>query len=446
MNREELLNIGNKVVERSLKLGADEAEAYISWTLRKSISMYMGSIRAAQSVEDFGIGLRTVKDKKIGFVYSSGGGKVDEIAARGISIANASKKDNKWHGFPTRSDIPEVKGTFNEYISEVTLDKLAELMHVGMKVIEEYKDIFPVAGEISIYHVKRAIVNSNGVELEDNGTYAISYLEVVARKEGYTTPVCFDVVYERTRLPNIEELARTVCKKALESLKPIKAEKGIMPVVLSPLALEELMTYTFYESINAENVYRGRSYYMGKLGSQICSEHISVIDDGLMNGGFFTAPFDDEGIPHKKTVIVERGVLKNYISDSYYGRLIGRESTGNALRTRSYKALPTINPTNIVLKVPSADLDDIINDIKQGLLVEHVEGAHSSNPESGEFSVVAAPAWIIHNGKLRAIRGTMLSGNFYELMNKIELMSKDIKQVSHLIAGYVMFNEVHVIV
>ena len=446
MNEERLLDVGNKVVERSLKLGADEAEAYISWTLRRSISMYMGSIKAAESVEDFGIGLRIVKDGKIGFVYSSGRiDDVDRIVMRGISIANASKRDKNWHGFPTRGDIPKVKGTFSKDLTEVTLDEMAELMYVGMKIIEEHKDVFPVGGEISVYHVKRAIVNSNGVELGDNGTYAISYLEVVARREGYTTPVSFDIVHERTRLPDIEELAKAVCKKALESLKPIKAERGVMPVVLSPLALEELMTYTFYESISAENIYRGRSYYVGKLGERICSEHISIIDDGLIDRGFFTAPFDDEGVAHKETVIVEKGILKSYISDSYYGNLIGGGSTGNALRTRSYRALPTIHPTNIILKMPSADLDDIINDIKQGLLVEHIEGAHSSNPESGEFSIVAAPAWAIYNGKIRAVRGAMLSGNFYELMNKIELMSKNIKQVNHLIAGYIMFNDVHVI-
>ncbi|RLF14690.1 MAG: hypothetical protein DRJ66_05585 [Thermoprotei archaeon] len=445
MNEVEILDVGKRVVDMSLKEGASEAEVYVCKVSRKSIVMYMGSIKMSQSVSENGIGIRAIVGRRVGFVYANQLNDLDRLISKAVAVARTSREDENWKGLPEPSEIPHVNGIYVKRLEEVTLEELVLKMYEGMRIMGEYKEIVPVAGEIRVDCLERAIVNSNGIELRSKETYSVAYLEVVARSKGYTTPVCLDMAFERTSIPNMEHIARSVCKKAVSCLKPERAISGKMPVILSPIALDELMEYTLCEAINAENVYHGRSYYVGKIGENVANENLTLEDNGILEGGFFTNKFDDEGVPHSKTLIIDRGILRSYIADTYYGRLLGMRSTGNATRIGGYKSLPKISPTNLVLRMPTEELDEIIHDVREGLLVEHVEGAHSSNPESGEFSVVAAPAWIVRNGELVATKRVMLSGNFYDILNRFELMSKEVRQVGHLIAGYVKISEVNVV-
>ncbi len=155
---------------------------------------------------------------------------------------------------------------------------------------------------------------------------------------------------------------------------------------------------------------RGQSAFKDKIGTQVASENLTIYDDGLMPSGMRSWSFDAEGVPQQKTPIIEKGILRSFIYDNYSARKEGKESTGNALRG-GYLSTPNIGPTNFHIMPSNKTCETLLAEVDDGLIVYYLQGAHSSNPMSGEFSVVATPAWQIRDGKIAdACGGVMLAG------------------------------------
>lgn len=235
------------------------------------------------------------------------------------------------------------------------------------------------------------------------------------------------------------------CEKAISCLKVEKLKAKTVDVILTPYALEELFTYTLFLALSAENVHRGKSPYVGKIDQKVASEKLTIIDDGTLPQGLITRKMDDEGVPMQRKILIEKGILKGFLYDNYYAKIEGKESTGNAFRRGGASDLPSIQPTNFIVCEGDYSNQEIIQETKFGLFVDGFQGAHSSNPETGEFSVVATPAWIVKNGELTAVRGVMLAGNVYELLKKIVAIGKEKKQVGRFISAYIKFENVRVI-
>jgi PmbA protein len=164
-----------------------------------------------------------------------------------------------------------------------------------------------------------------------------------------------------------------------------------------------------------------------------------------MAGGIRTGMFDAEGVPHQKTPVIEKGVLKNFLFDSYTANKQGKESTGNASRA-GYLSTPNIEATNFRIKPGAKSPEELLNEVDDGLMVSYLQGAHSSNPVSGEFSVVATPAWKIHKGKIEhASRGVMLAGNIFELLKNVSAVGNNERKMGQLVAPWLLVDNVRVI-
>ena len=170
-----------------------------------------------------------------------------------------------------------------------------------------------------------------------------------------------------------------------------------------------------FEAVNGDSVYRGASYLAGKLNEKIAGDNINIVDDGTMVGGFGTSAFDSEGVASRKTVVVENGVLKSYLLNTYTAKKLGMQTTGNA--SRSLAGTPGIGPGNFFLKPGAKSLKEIIGDIKEGLFVTEFLG-FGVNLVTGDFSRGASGLWI-ENGELtfpggRDHRGRQLEGHVLE--------------------------------
>jgi PmbA protein len=142
---------------------------------------------------------------------------------------------------------------------------------------------------------------------------------------------------------------------------------------------------------------------------------------------------------------VEKGVLRNFLYDNYYAKKEGRESTGNASRA-GYTSTPNIEPTNFRITPGSTSAEQLLSETDEGLLVYYLQGAHSSNPVSGEFSVVATPAWKIKNGEIvHSSRGVMLAGNIFEVLKNISVVANNERKMGHLVAPWLLVENVRVI-
>jgi PmbA protein len=178
---------------------------------------------------------------------------------------------------------------------------------------------------------------------------------------------------------------------AVRSVNGQKVETGTYDVLLRPIAFTELLEYAFLPSISADNVQKGRSLMSEKIGQQVASSHLSFTDDGLLPGGLGTTGFDGEGVPSMRNSILERGVLKGFLYDSYTAGKSGVKSTGNAVRG-GYSDLPRIGIRNLL--VQSSEPFDVVKETGRGIVVNSFIGAHTANPISGDFSVEARNLFI----------------------------------------------------
>lgn len=435
-------------VKHAISSGASEAEAYVTRTKDNEVEIQNNTIKQAYASIDSGLGIRVVVGNNIGFSYTNKLDRksIEEAVERAIKIARASKPDPHWKGLPKPStNYPRPEGTFSLELSRIKLENIVEKAGILLDKLLEDKRITAVWGTLTTSTWSIAVANSNGVYQIDHGTVAVVAAEVVARENGDVTPGIFEVDLSRTTFPDVEGLAEKLREKAVKNLHPVRIDEVKLPVIMTNYAVESIFTYTFNQAIRGDNVVRGRSPYKDKLGEKVAVEELTIIDDGTLRNGLYTSIFDAEGVARRRTVIIERGVLRNFIYDNYWAKRANTESTGNASR-RDYTSTPTISPSNLVIEPGTFSEEEIVSDTRKGLLVDGLQGAHSSNPETGEFSVVATPAWYIDNGELKPVRGIMLAGNMYELLNKITGMTKTTKQVGVLKTPWIRFADVRVVV
>jgi PmbA protein len=224
-------------------------------------------------------------------------------------------------------------------------------------------------------------------------------------------------------------VGKAAAEMAISSINGSKAEGGIYDVILKPVAFVELLEYAFVPSIFADNVQKGRSHLASRLGDEIGSDHLCIIDDGLLSGGMGTTAFDGEGVASKSNAVIENGVLKRFLYDSYTAGKDGLKSTGNAVRS-GYSDVPRLGLRNLI--VGSEHAFDLQDETK-GMLVNGFIGAHTANPISGDFSVEARNSFFVApNEAPRPISSMMLAGNIFELLNDMDV-GTDVRAVDAVV-------------
>jgi PmbA protein len=194
-------------------------------------------------------------------------------------------------------------------------------------------------------------------------------------------------------------------------------------VVFEPLVARTLVENIF-EAVNGDAIYRGASFLAGKLGEQVAGENVNVIDDGTIPGGFGTSPFDGEGVPTRRTVVIERGILKSYLLNTYTARKLNLTTTGNA--SRGLAGTPGIGVGNFFLEAGDKSADEIIRDIPDGLYVTEFLG-FGVNLVTGDFSRGASGLWI-RNGELAfPVEEITVAGNLRDMFRNITAIGSDLE-------------------
>jgi PmbA protein len=233
-------------------------------------------------------------------------------------------------------------------------------------------------------------------------------------------------------------------KIALDSLGGKKIETKACSVVFSPKAVQSLLAYTTIPQLNAENVQRNQSPYTGEKGEEVASQILIIIDDGTMPGGINSGKMDGEGIPSQRTLLVEKGVLKNFLYDSYTAAKDDVESTGNAVR--SFDSLSATGATNFIINASnSTSKDEMMAEIREGIYVTDVIGAHTASRASGDFSVVVHNAFKIERGDWLPVRRVMLTGNMPEVLKHVEILADDTRQIYNVVSPSIKVSKMQVI-
>ncbi|MEM3703931.1 MAG: TldD/PmbA family protein [Candidatus Bathyarchaeia archaeon] len=449
LKEEEIINLAEAAVNFALKKGAAEAEAFIYEGITTTVAIERGQIAKSSRIIDRGLGIRTVVNKSLGFSYTNvleDKATIEETALKSLKFAKASKPDEDWQGFPSKKHFHHVKSTFDNTLCELSPEDLVENASLMLEAAEKTDNrVFPIEGGIGSSYLSRAVVNSNGVVGFDIGTIVECSLATVAQESGEVTPVCFEFNAERLYKIDPEWVGMEATRLAVSALKARRVETKNMKVIFAHFALQQLLHYTLMNAVKADYVHRNQSALQGKIGERVASEIVTVYDDGLLEGGLRTWKFDGEGVPQQKTLIIEKGVLRGFIYDNYTAKKERKESTGNAFRA-GYLSTPNIEATNFHIIAGKKSHEELIGEVNEGLLVYSLQGAHSSNPASGEFSVVATPAWKIEKGKIAyAVKGAMLAGNVFEIVKNISELANNERKIGPLVAPWVLVENAKVI-
>jgi PmbA protein len=179
-----------------------------------------------------------------------------------------------------------------------------------------------------------------------------------------------------------------------------------------------------FEGVNGDSVYRGASFLAGKLGQKIAGDNVNIIDDGTIAGGFGTSPFDGEGVPTRRTVVIENGVLKSYLLNTYTAKKLGLQTTGNA--SRGLAGTPGIGPGNYFLQPGKKTAKELISGIKEGLYVTEFLG-QGVNLVTGDYSRGASGMWISGGEFAYPVEEITVAGNLKELFFNISEIANDLE-------------------
>ncbi|MCL6577870.1 MAG: TldD/PmbA family protein [Candidatus Bathyarchaeota archaeon] len=449
LKQQEMLSLAEDAASFALKKGADEAEAFVYQGFANNVVIERGQIAKSSRIIDRGLGVRAVIKKSVGFSYTNmleNRTATEETVLKAISFAKASKPDEDWHGLPDKKPLATVENTYDSKVAQLNSEDLVKIASAMLDVAEKKdKRVFPIEGGAGASYLSSAVANSNGVACVDHGTVIECSLATVAQEGSEVTPVCFEFNAERSYNINPEGVGEEAARLTISALKAKKIETKSTNVIFTQFALQQLLYFTMINAVKADFVQRNQSAFKGKIGEKVASENLTIYDDGLFKGGLQTWRFDGEGVPQQKTVIIEKGILRNFIYDNYTAKKEEKESTGNATRA-GYLSTPSIEATNFHILPGKKSPQELINEVKEGLIIYFLQGAHSSNPASGEFSVVATPAWKIKDGKIaHATKGVMIAGNIFQVLKNVSMLANNERKIGQLVAPWVLVENVKVI-
>ncbi|HUI40006.1 MAG TPA: TldD/PmbA family protein [Methanothrix sp.] len=409
-----LIEHAHRLLALAQREGAEEAEVFGICGRSADVDLRRDSVELVSESFHCGLGLRAVLKGAVGFSSTSDMNLLGSVAASAVKAARARGGDEAWRSLPLPEKVASPEGIFDARLARIGAEECLDLAEGLLRGCMHVSGAKPVSGGVACLCGTEFVVNSRGIELQETSTLMHSSLETIAKGSDVVTGSEFQNA--RSLSQDLSDVGRAAAEMALASLGGVKAESGTFDVLLRPLAFAELMEYTLLPSLSAESVQKGRSALRGRVGERIASEGFNIVDDGLLAGGIDSSSFDGEGVPSRRTALIEDGTLLGFLYDSYTAGKAGVSSTGNAVRS-GYSDTPRVGIRNLI--VNAAGAHDLLAETK-GLLVSGLIGAHTANSISGDFSVEARNAFSVTPGENpKPLRSLMLAGNIFELLKDI---------------------------
>ncbi|MFX0133628.1 MAG: TldD/PmbA family protein [Candidatus Hodarchaeota archaeon] len=449
MNQVDLINLGEKAIKQMQKDGIDQSEFCIIKSREISIEIERGSIKYSKEMTDFGCSIRAIKNGCLGFSFTTSitPKSISQLIKRVEKLAKVGLQDPDFKSLPIPKKIPQVYGTYDSNIANLDVFEAVELILDLLDYAIIDKRIHSINSSLNCSYEQTFIMNSLGVEaIEENknGHTSITIYAEITAKQGQEMSSGFEFQNGRfIKEINVEKIGKNAAKLAIDSLGAKNIKTCELPIVFHPIALYNIFSTAIGNAVNAESIQYGRSYFMDKINKEIAIKNFEVKDDGtyIKNGiaGLGTSAFDGEGTPQQKTQVIKKGILKNYLHNSYTAGKANIESTGNASRG-NFRRIPTISPTNLIIKPDNGNIDNLISETKNGILV--IWTGDRPNLATGEFSGLIGAGFKIENGEIAfPLKQTMIGINMLDFFQRIDRIGNDLRQISHIITPSIRINK-----
>ncbi|HEY0196785.1 MAG TPA: TldD/PmbA family protein [Methanobacterium sp.] len=430
-------DIAQETLELALKY-ADEAEVYLETEEKIEVNIQNQKVDFAKETSSYGLGIRVIKDNRMGFAHTTDLSKLKKTVENAVFNAKCNEDDLNFY-FAPPSEYPQVHETFDKKIRDLEMEEAVHFAKIMIQTSID-KECQPTSGGVQAGCFHTQITNSEGVSSQDSSTYFAGYISVnVPDGEGVSTAHESDA----SRFLDLDpvEISREACQLALDSRGGKSTEIADLNVLLDCDAAASLI-FTLANAFNADNVQRGRSIYADKVGKQVLSPSLNIYDDGTLKKGLNSSISDGEGSPSQKTVLIKEGILENFVYDLYTSRKSEVQSTGNGMRS-SFADTPAVGLSNFIMDFNERKE---ISEIKNGLMVKDLLGAHTANPISGDFSVEAMNAFKIEDGEIAyPVRKAMLSGNIFKAFTKAWAASTETKQIGPFVLPPIVLSKLRVV-
>ncbi len=430
--------IDQDVIERTLAValrsGADFAEIYAEDKRNTSVALDDGRIEQVTSGRDRGAGIRVIKGETTGFAYSSDFSERGLGEAARAAAAAASTGDGGTRTVSLRPSTPTPVNTIDRYPESIPkATKVAMLQRIDESARSAGGEIVQVSAGYGDSRKHVLIANSDGVFVTDDIVRVLARISVVAdgdagmqtgfQSMGHTVGwEVFD--QEHDLYVDLDALARDAARQAIVKLNARPAPSGAMPVVIKNGTGGVLFHEACGHGLEADHIQKGASVYAGKVDELVASPLVTLVDDGTMAGEWGTLAVDDEGHATRRNVLIEDGVLTDYMWDHIRARKAGRGPSGNG-RRQSYMHLPMVRMTNTFVLDGPDDADEIVAATDHGVYVSHLGGG-SVNTATGDFVFGMNEAYLIENGEItEPLREGNLIGNGPQVLRDIDMLAND---------------------
>lgn len=440
----------HEICEFALKKSkADQTEVFCINGKMRNVYIDNSEVKIVTNNAWIGLGVKTVLSSKIGYFSSTIRSieDVESVVNNSLNIARVSPKDSKFRSLPEPKVISgSVERVYDE--ESVSMEDEEIIIRINDLISEaERDDIKVMTGLLRVNEFHITVMNSLGVDFSHKGT--IVYLHITAKKN------LGEGVIKRFST-SINDIDFIEAGKELKEMTKISSEsitfhgKERLEVIIHPQELAGLMR-VITTAANGEYINRRMSPWIGKLGEEVASESLSVIDDGRLKGGLRSSLADDEGVPTSRKFIIERGVLKNYLFDSYNANIFGVESTGNGFRRGitsiedSHTRTPNCSSSNVIIEAGEKSLDSLISETEKGVLI-YKFAYPQADPITGNFSLEIRNAVLIENGSLsKSIKHALFVGNMYEALKNITGIGNKLYNYENYLVPYIRFGGLQIV-
>ena len=415
----------------ALKAGAKEADALLESGSQFRVDVLNGAVENLKQAQTRGLGLRVFVDRRTALVYTSDlrESALADLAGRAVELAKKAQAD-EYAGLP--GTPPAVAASadelqlFDPAVAALTPEAKIEWVRTVEKAARGYDPRIKRHDGCSLQSGvgETVFASSAGPSLSYRGTSIGGFVNPLAddgdkQQSGGDGELQTHLAW----LSSAEEIGKEAGRRAVERVGARGVPTQKVPVILHPdIAANWLQN--FFNAFSGEQAFKKVSYLTEKLGQEIASPLVTIVDDGTKAGGVGTSPFDGEGQPTRKNVLVDQGVMKMFVYNAYWGRKAGVPSTGNAVR--GYQGAPGIGNRNLFLAAGASTPDEIFASVERGFYMVD-SGAFGYNATTGAYSYQAAGFWVEGGKKAFPVAEITVASTTLDMLKNIVMVGNDLK-------------------
>ncbi|HET8578734.1 MAG TPA: TldD/PmbA family protein [Methylomirabilota bacterium] len=424
-----MLDLLADVLSRATQKGATAADAFAVEDQSFSAEVRLGQVDTVQHAREQHLSLRVFSGHSVAAASTSDFSResLDRLVDEAVSLSRITSPD-ELSGLPEASELARSLPALD--LSDPSGHDLSpeEKIELARRCEAAALESDPrisnsEGGSFADARVRYAYASSHGFRgAYETSSFSLSASPVAAQNGEMQRDSWYHATRKRARLDAPEEIGRIAAARALRRLGARRVKTAEVPVIFDPETAASLLRH-IAGALAGPALYRQASFLLGKLGESIAAPAVTIVDDGTIPGGLGSRPFDGEGLPIRKTILVDKGMLASYLLDTYSGRKLGLPSTHHAARDGSGVSVST---TNLYLAPGQASSDELIRSVKQGLYVTELIG-FGVNGVTGDYSRGAVGLWI-ENGELAyPVEEITVAGNLLDMFHAIEGIGNDLR-------------------